>query len=677
MNTGIKRNFKGLRMKIFLVSALCMLVPMVFVAYTARYISGKFLTEYAKNSLMNIASEKRNQFDIAFADIIRQGQSIVKQPAIVDPLKSAKINSVVPSEPELQKISQVLQDNFELGDGLYENIYLMYNNKVIADGIGGTSIGWENEEVGSAKELLNREAIASPTTGRPVKAIVVPIKSDDMHLGTIGMAIELNNVSGKIIDSNSSADTTKTFVLNTAGLVLASTDPEYVFALDFQSEESGLQDLFSQIRSEGTGTGYFTLNGIEYIAAYCTSKYGMYILSYSPVDEYMAMIYDMRNIILIITLCSIIITAIVIIIFSGSITKPIHLVSELAELLAGGDLSAEIPEKFLARKDELGRLSNSFAAMIRDLKTMITKLAATADQVAASSQELYASGEQVGKAADDVGKTILEISSGAEEQSRQIGSALANLSNLIGQINEVKISTDVMDQTTVQIIEDIGKGSTVSLESVNRINALKAETEDVSKVIFSLGDISDQIGNITELISGIAQQTNMLALNATIEAARAGEAGRGFSVVAAQIRKLAEETADASKSIAKLVTDIRNGVEIAINKIDNSVKTVSDSVKAIEQNRDIFSEINSQAERFKEIVAKVTENVNIMTENSYEFESIMQDINRTSGEFAANAESVSAATEEQVALTSEIVASSKALAELAEELLSLIRNFKL
>ena len=129
MNTGIKRNFKGLRMKIFLVSALCMLVPMVFVAYTARYISGKFLTEYAKNSLMNIASEKRNQFDIAFADIIRQGQSIVKQPAIVDPLKSAKINSVVPSEPELQKISQVLQDNFELGDGLYENIYLMYNNK--------------------------------------------------------------------------------------------------------------------------------------------------------------------------------------------------------------------------------------------------------------------------------------------------------------------------------------------------------------------------------------------------------------------------------------------------------------------------------------------------------------------------------------------------------------------
>ena len=148
-------------------------------------------------------------------------------------------------------------------------------------------------------------------------------------------------------------------------------------------------------------------------------------------------------------------------------------------------------------------------------------------------------------------------------------------------------------------------------------------------------------------------------------------------MVADEIRKLAEESADASRRIARLIVEIRSGVDTAVNKMDDSMKSVNSSVKAIQKNGETFNVINEQAERLKDIVANVTQSVKIMTENSNDFERTMQEINDTSHEFAANAEGVSAASEEQIALTEEIVSSSKAMADMSEELSSLIKNFKI
>lgn len=678
MSINANGNFKGLRFRIFLVFALCMLIPMLVNLFSASYNSEKSLTDSTSNALLNIATEKKNQFELAFSDLEWQAQAMAMQPSIVDPLNRAMTSGIDPSEADLRVISKVLEDNFVLGDGLFENIYVMYKNKDIADGIGGTSVGWENEEVGSAKSLLIRPARISPTTGRPVIAIVAPIQDNNRHLGTVAMAVELSNVSKKIIENNTSVDDFKTIILNSAGLVISSSDSEHVLTLDFQNEESGLQDFYQTIRSADTGIDYFTLNGVDYIAGYSTSsKYGMYILTYKPVSSYKKAVNDLKNTMYLFVLISILLTSVVIYLFSGKITKPILAIAKQSERLAQGDLSAEIPISLTKRKDELGQLSSSFAAMIADLKTIITKIASASEQVAASSQELYASGEQVGKAAEDVGNTILDIASGAEEQSAQIDSALSNLSSLVNQIHEVSKSADIVEQTTTNIMNDIARGSKSAVESVKRINYLKGDAEDISQVIFSLGNTSNQIGQITEMISGIADQTNMLALNAAIEAARAGEAGRGFSIVAAQIRKLAEESSEASRNIARLVVEIKEGVDIAVSKMDNSLKTVNDSVEAIQENEDIFTLIHEQAEQLKDIVAHVAQNVKIMTENSREFELTMQDISKTSHEFSSSSESVSAASEEQIALTEEIVTSSKAMAEMSEELSSLIRTFRL
>lgn len=677
---SIKRfvRFKGLSSRIFFMFLLCMLIPMLISLFTASYLSEKYLEDSSSDALLSIAIEKRNQFELALSDIVRQAQTIAMQPSIVDTLSKANRTAIDPSREELNIIDNNLQDNFELVDGLYENIYMMYKNKVVADGIGGGSVGWENEQVGSATDILIRDPIPSPTTGRPVMAIVSPINHNNRHLGVVAAAIELSNMSQKIIDTNSSDEELRTLILNSAGLVISSTDSEYVLSLNLQEEESGLQNLYQQMTEEKIGSGFFTRDGIDYIAAYSeSSEYGMYILTYKPVAGYMGQINNLQYALFGVIIISILLASLIIYVTSRRITKPILVAAHQAELLANGDLSVNISEESTKRTDELGKLSHSFATMTRNLRAIVTQLSNTTEQVASSSEELYASGEQVGKAAEEVGSTIMDIASGAEKQSFRIDSTLSNLNNLIHQINEVNTSTDKMEATTVLMLEDIARGNSSVTESVDRINNLKADTEEASRVISDLGNASNQIGQIIDLISGISSQTNLLALNASIEAARAGEAGRGFSVVADEIRKLAEESANASRGIAELIVQIRNGVDTAINKMDHSATSLHSSVEVIEENGSIFYSIKEQAQQLKGIVAHVTSSVKMMTESSLGFEQTMQEFHDTSHEFAANSEEVSAASEQQIALTNEIVHSSKALAEMSEELADLIKKFKL
>lgn len=666
----------GIFWRIFATSMLCMIIPMLASVPVVSRVSRKYFQEAASNALLSTAIEKRNQMELALSNIEKQAQVIANQPLLVDALYEASVHSKEPDEAVLKKISQNLEYNYELGEGLFENIFLMYRNRDIADGIGGKSVGWEDEVVGSAESLLVREARISPTTGRPVMTIVAPIKKNERHLGTIAMAIELSNVSEKIISSNSIDENLNNFFLNTSGLVISAEDPNYLLTLNF-AEEPDLQDFYKNIEAKKTGVGFFTFEGVDYIAAYShSSRYGMYFISYKPVKVYKGMLSTMNQLLQGVVLFAIIIATLIIYFSSKGLAKPILAVTEQAESLAQGNLFMKVPEKFLKRKDELGRLSNSFGVMILNLKTIIQQIADASNQVASSSQELYASGEQVGKAAENVGNRIMEIAAGAEEQSAQIDSALRSLKSLIQQIDEVNEKTDHMEKTTGNIIKDISRGSQSANESVNKINNLKMDTEEISKVIAELGHNSNQIGQIIELISGIAEQTNLLALNAAIEAARAGEAGKGFSVVADEIRKLAEESADASDRIAELIVEIRKGVDNAVHMMDNGIKSVDSSVEAIQENGDIFAAINKEAEQLKNIVADVTRSVRKMTESSLSFERTMQEINNVSQDFALNSQDVSASSEEQIAVTEEIVTFSKSLATMAEELSALISHFK-
>ncbi|RAK06701.1 methyl-accepting chemotaxis protein [Halanaerobium saccharolyticum] len=381
------------------------------------------------------------------------------------------------------------------------------------------------------------------------------------------------------------------------------------------------------------------------------------------------------TILIIIIVLAIVNTMLALIIITG-ITKPLSAAEKYLQSIASGNLSIEIEDKYLNRKDEIGKLLNDLNEMKNKLSQIIGNVINISSNLSASSEELSASSEEMSASAEEVGRSVQEIASGAEEQSAQVDESKNNIDNLMEEIKLVENNTEKMNQQASNVINYLDQGNQSINKSINQVAEVKNKTITVTEKIHQLGELSEKIGNIIKLISGISSQTNLLALNAAIEAARAGEAGRGFSVVADEIRNLAEESSQATEQIASLINQIQNGVQAAVSEIDETNQSVENSVAVIKSTDDSFTEINKAMSQLTNYIKIITEEAKEMDNNSDFVKQAITEIAAVSQESAHNAEEVAAASSEQEQSIKEIVESSTNLAMMAENLMNNVRTFK-
>jgi methyl-accepting chemotaxis protein len=335
------------------------------------------------------------------------------------------------------------------------------------------------------------------------------------------------------------------------------------------------------------------------------------------------------------------------------VLKPLIRIKDTVEKFANGDLTsrADVKIHFLGRdmEDEIYSLGQSVDEMARKMSDVIGRISASSAHLASASEELSASATQ--------------IATGAEEQDARASHVATASQQMSATVIEVAKNASGASEAAQNANQAAIEGGGIVEKTIESMNGISETARESSEVIGALGSRSQEIGKIIRVIEDIADQTNLLALNAAIEAARAGEQGRGFAVVADEVRKLAERTGKATKEIGEMITAIQEETEKAISTMDKEIQVVEEGVSLAEQAGASLTEISSQVDHVTGVIQQIA---TASEEQSTAADQISGDI-----------ESVASITKDTATGSQQIVVASQEMAKLASNLQGMVSMFKI
>jgi methyl-accepting chemotaxis protein len=360
-------------------------------------------------------------------------------------------------------------------------------------------------------------------------------------------------------------------------------------------------------------------------------------------------------------------------VISKLIYGPAKQMEYLMQKAKNGDLTVHSDYE---SKDEIGSLSNSFNEMISQIKSLIMMVRESSDQVAASSEQLMASAEETNKAAEQIAEASSIMAANGEESVK--GTEVVSISTqqmAIGITHIADSITLVSDHSNVTT-EESEKGNIALKKTIDQMGSINETVQTSSSIIKDLGDRSSEIEKILAVISGISEQTNLLALNAAIEAARAGEHGKGFAVVADEVRKLAEESRRSAEQITHLIHDIQSSTANAVVSMDKCTTEVQTGLVLINDTGKSFEKILHSATDVSRQSVEVSAAVKQLSSSVEQVAMGIFDISMKTEESSSSSQTVAAGAEEQLASMEEISASAHSLAKMAEDLQTMVNTFK-
>ncbi|MDR3540569.1 MAG: methyl-accepting chemotaxis protein [Desulfosporosinus sp.] len=385
---------------------------------------------------------------------------------------------------------------------------------------------------------------------------------------------------------------------------------------------------------------------------------------------------QVSKILLILPWLAVILALILGIFLARLIAKPLQAMIKSVQQVASGNLTIEVQKQYYSSNDETGQLADAFNIMTTNLRQLVGEVSRSSRLVTKSSEKLQANTTQNSNAAEEIVATMAAAASDTEKQVITINDASVAIQQVSASAQQIAATSSLVADLTDKTTITTRHGQQVIDKAVAQMSVIGERTEQIQKSIDNLTLSNEQIRDIIKFISGIAAQTNLLALNAAIEAARAGEHGRSFTVVAAEVRKLAEQSHEASQQISTLILKNHDNINSAVSAMNAASNDVQEGIKVVEIAGQAFATNSEHMEEVSTQVREISSSIQQVALGNQQIVDSIYSISSFSQVTAERVQSVTNTIGEQATTLSLMAEESQDLTIIAQELLTAIQEFR-
>jgi methyl-accepting chemotaxis protein len=629
---GVKIKKKLLYFGLFLS-----IVPLVVLG-TIAYLNAKSAIETRiGNDLVSKAEETLNKIDRNLYER-RQNISAWSSLGIMQDILIDDADGNI--ENELKR----LKDEYGSYQGIYvlneEGRIITSDNSAAISSVSGTPQWFQNSMAG---EVDIQDLSVSELTGLPAMSFSAPIRADydpSKVLGVLTSRFDWEKVyeivDGVRVGQNEQDEFAHIILLNSAGDIISA--PEFMRNKGNVILKQSMAGLTS-FANASADSGYVieTVNGSKMLVGYAKSSghadyagLGWTILVMQDFDHAFAEIISLKHKIVVVSVVTACISLLLALFIGNSVTRPIKKFNDTIRTIEEtNDLTKKIE---IDTEDEIGEMSRTFNKMIEKFLLVTCGIRDTSCSVEEASTGIQASSEK--------------MTDGASRQSDRSSQVATSATQMSMTIQDIAKNAAEMAESTKETTNIANKGKMVVDKTVHEVRLIEEKVAESSELVTRLGDRSNQIGAIVNVINDIADQTNLLALNAAIEAARAGDQGRGFAVVADEVRKLAERTTNSTTEISSMINSMQSETGKVVSSMEESIELVKSGAELSSQAGDALNGIVSSIDSLQLMVQQIASSTEEMTMAAGQISEDIDFIANISGETNDSASNVSTSSQE-------------------------------